>query len=157
MNGVNGAHDEGAHDEGAHDEEVGAGRSLGAPDLRAGGSSLRVDDLQWQRAYDRVSIERFVVEVNTERARLEAEIDEARARLRRARQVRVERRSDRDSELGDLALGAQRRLAEMERNQRELIETIQATAENEARRVLEAARTEAARIGSAVTRLGSDR
>lgn len=147
----------GAHDEGVHHEGVGARRSLDAPDVHAGGSTLRVDDLQWQPAYDRVSIERFVAEINTERARLEAEIAEARARLRRAQQTLEKRRSDRASELGDLALGAQRQLAEMERSQRELIEAIQATAENEARRVLEAARTEAARIGSAVTRLGADR
>jgi len=138
-------------------EEVGDRRPLAEPDLHGGGSSLRVEDLRWQLAYDRVSIERFVVEVNTERARLQAEIDDARARLRHAQQARVERQSDLASELGDLVLDAQRRLAEMERSQRELIDAIQATAEDEARRVLDAARTEAARIGSAVARLGPDR
>lgn len=120
-------------------------------------STLRLDELHWQTTYDRASIERFVTEVDAERARLKSEIDVARNRLGRAQQAQANHRSDLASQLGDLVMDAHRRLVEMERNHQQLIDTIWATAEEEAARILDAARAEAARLGTAADQLGVDR
>lgn len=120
-------------------------------------STVRLDDLHWQTTYDRASIERFVAEVDAERARLQSEIDQARSRLGRAQQAQASRRSDLASQLGDLVMDAHRRLVEMERNHQQLIDTIRATAEEEAARILDAARAAAARLGTAAEQLGADR
>lgn len=120
-------------------------------------STLRLDELHWQTTYDRASIERFVTEVDAERARLKSEIDVARNRLGRAQQAQANHRSDLASQLGDLVMDAHRRLVEMERNHQQLIDTIWATAEEEATRILDAARAEAARLGIAADQLGADR
>lgn len=114
-----------------------------------------LDDVQWEVAYDRDSVSRFLVEVEAERTRLLAEIAAARGRAARAEAQSAARRAAAQVELGELVLAAQAELAAMEREHQELAAGIRAAARAEATRVLEAARAEAAAIRGATASLSS--
>lgn len=102
-----------------------------------------LDDVAWQRSYDRASIERFKAEVSAERARLESEIDAARARITAAETAVADQQRE-AATLGALVLAAQRDLADMEDEHARLVSSIRAAADAEAARVVAAARAEAA-------------
>lgn len=115
----------------------------------------RSEDLHWQISYDRASVDRFVAEVEAERARLQAAIEEARARLRQARAEATARQAEAREELGALVLAAQQELEEIERHHRETLEVIQAAAVEEAARLLIRAREEVAAVRATAASLAA--
>ena len=102
--------------------------------------------VRWQRSYDRASVDRFVAEVEAQRGRLRAEIAAAQAAAHAAAARTGEARTSDD--LVSLVVDAQRQLDTMEREHQEMVSAIQATAEEEAERILTAARAEAEAVRS---------
>ena len=101
------------------------------------------DELQWRVSYDRESVDRFISEIEVERARLENEIRSARERIERARVGAADRRAQVDAELGALVIAAHKELEEIELQHREILEAI-AVGAQEAVALLSGAREEAA-------------
>lgn len=112
-----------------------------------------IENVTWQLSYDRESVDRFSAEVEKTRARLQAEIGAARERVAAAEAAIAAHRAEAQAQLGALVLAAHGELAEIEREQRQLMSTIRAAAEAEAARLLEAARTEAEKIRTAAASL----
>jgi hypothetical protein len=106
-------------------------------------------ELRWHRSYERAGIERFVAEVEAERARLRAELDAARAATAAAAARSVAGQAAAQASLGALVIETQRELEAMERAHQETIDGIRSAAAAEATRVLEAAHAEAAAVRSA--------
>lgn len=100
-------------------------------------------ELQWQVSYDRESVDRFVSEIEVERARLDGEIKSARERIERARAGAADRRARVEAELGALVIAAHRELEEIELQHREILDAI-AVGAQQAVAILSAAREEAA-------------
>jgi len=103
-----------------------------------------LENVTWKLSYDRASIDRFTTEMEEARASLQAQIDEARARVAAAEAAVAAYRTEAQTQLGAIVLAAHAELAEIEQDHRQLITTIRATAEAEATRLLAAARAEAA-------------
>lgn len=112
-------------------------------------------ELQWHVSYDRPSMERFVAEVEAERARLQKEIDVTKARLEQARAANVVRAATTQAAVGALVLAAQEDLAGIERQHQDVLETIRAAAVEEAARLLAAARAEADEVRNVATSLSA--
>lgn len=113
-----------------------------------------LDEVHWDLAYDRASIDRFTVEVEAERARLLAAIEEAQARAEAAKSGAATRHHSAQAQLGALVLAAQAELAQIEREHHEIVSAIRTNAEAEAARVLAAARAEAAAVRDAASSMG---
>jgi hypothetical protein len=126
------------------------GDAMGAP------HRLDLDALPWEQSYDRATLERFIAEVDAERARLRAEIEVAKARTRAARAGGSVRQAERHEALGALVLAAERELAELEAEHDLMVAEIQAAADAEAARILEAARAEVARRDASPDAEGPD-
>lgn len=120
-----------------------------AVDRPAPREALGPAELRWQRSYDRDGIERFVAEVEAERARLRAELDVARAATAAAAARSVAGQAAAQASLGAFVIETQRELEAMERAHQETIEGIRAAAAAEAARVLDAAHAEAAAVRAA--------
>jgi cell division septum initiation protein DivIVA len=104
------------------------------------------DALRWQRSYDRASVDRYLAEVAAQRARLQAQIEDALAQRDAARAAIAARDAAAQAELGAIVLATQNELDRIETSHREVVETIQRAAETEAARVLAAARLEVDRM-----------
>lgn len=117
---------------------------MSAPGLadRGGSPPTSPDDLRWQLSYDRASVERYLAEVEAERARLQGEIDRALARRDAAREEIAAREAAAQAELGALVLATQNELERIEAGHREVLDTIRRAAEAEGERVLAAAHRE---------------
>lgn len=113
------------------------------------------EELQWHVAYDQPSMERFVGEVEAERARLQKEIELTKARLERASAANVVRAATAQAAVGALVLAAQEDLAGIERRHQEVLETIRAAAVGEAARLLAAARAEADEVRNVATSMSA--
>lgn len=112
--------------------------------------AVGLDDLPWQLSYDRASVNRFVAEVEAERARLHEAIEAARARVQQAQAAATARQVEASEELGALVLAAQRELEEMERHHRLVLDAIAAAAEKEVARLLARAGEEAAAVRATI-------
>lgn len=108
-----------------------------------------LDEVRWELAYDRASIDRFAAQVEAERRRLLAEIEAAEARVSIAKSGIAARQAEERVELGSLVLLAQAELAQIEREHHEIVSAIRAAADVEVNRVLDAARAEAAAVRDA--------
>jgi hypothetical protein len=105
--------------------------------------STTPDDLRWQLSYDRSSVDRFLAEVEGERARLQADIRAARERVGASERAAAAREREGLAAIGALALAAREELTRIEAEHRAIITTIQDAAAIEAARVLAAAHREA--------------
>lgn len=112
--------------------------------------------VRWQSSYDKAEVERFLDEVKLERERLEHEIAAVERRIVIATTRAASREKDAQASLGALVLAAQHELAEIEREHAEIVAAIRASAEAEARRLLDAAQTEAAAMREAAASLASN-
>lgn len=112
------------------------------------------DEVHWDLAYDRASIDRFTGAVEAERARLLAAIEAAQERAVAATSGAAARHHSAQAQLGALVLAAQAELAQIEREHHEIVSAIRTAAEAEAARVLEAARAEAAVVRAAAASMG---
>lgn len=113
-------------------------------------------DIEWQDGYDRASVEQFFAEVEAERGRLTAEIADAQERLQRAQGALEARRLAGHADFTEIVAAAQRELAAVEEEHRELVAAIRKAAVDEAARVLAAARAEAAAVRAMVSTLHVD-
>lgn len=112
-------------------------------------------DVRWELSYDRASVARFTAEVDQEVARLEAEIEAARAHITAAASGVADRDVAGKAELGDLVLAAQKEVAGIEHEHHLLIALIREAAEAEATRQIAAARAEAEAIRDAARMMGA--
>lgn len=114
-----------------------AGTAGVVPDLGA---------LEWRRSYERSAIEKFALEVEVQRERLEAALDEAEARLAAAQAAVAERREAADKVISDLTAAARQELERVEAERDAAVAAIRVEAEEEASRLLDAARRAAASV-----------
>lgn len=110
---------------------------------------MTTDDVQWQRSYDRESVDRYFAEVATEKARLEAGIRMAEEEAAEAERRLAERRAYGEAELGALVLEVQAELERMNREHDEEVARLRAEARSEAERILAEARAQVADIEDA--------
>lgn len=101
------------------------------------------DALRWRLSYDRSSVERFLAEVEEERARLQAEIRTVRGRTEAQERALEAREQEALVAIGALALAARQELTRIEAEHRSIITTVQDAAAIESARVLAAAHREA--------------
>ncbi len=106
--------------------------------------SVTSAEVTWKPLYERAAVEKFLSDMEAERAHLAAEIEVAQAQRDAARRVRSTRELEAQAELGALVFTLERQMAELEDSHREVIATIRDAAEAEASRVLAAARREVA-------------
>lgn len=121
-----------------------------------GGSAVDPLDLEalgWRRTYERSAIEKFALEVDAERDRLRAAIDDAERRLTEAREAARESESSADRVIAELVAAARRELARIETERDEAVAAIGLEAEREAERILDEARRAAAVARDAVAAL----
>lgn len=100
------------------------------------------DDVRWQLSYDRASVDAFLAEVEIERARLQRDIEAARARTEASGRLVEGRGTDALAELGALVVAARTQLTRIEDEHAAIVETIRRASATEAARVLAAAHRE---------------
>lgn len=113
-------------------------------DLHDDGPTDGPAGISWFSSYDRESVERFLAEVDAEKARLLAAIEEAERRTVVAMTRAAATHKAAQASLGALVLAAQEEISALEREHEVLVERIRSTAEAEASRLLAAATEEAA-------------
>lgn len=109
-----------------------------------------VPHLHWQVSYDLASVDRYLAEIEAERASIERQMEHASERVQRAKKA-AERRAAAEAELGARILAAQEEFERIQQEQREAVDAIRAAAGAEADRVLAAAREEAEAMRAAAT------
>lgn len=112
-----------------------------------------LDGIEWRTSFDRASVERFAAEVAAERKRLEAAVAAAEARIADVERRRAERHERGEDELGALVLLTKGELDRIDQEHREAVAAIRREAEEEAARLLEAARVEAEKADAAAASL----
>lgn len=105
-------------------------------------------NVRWQTSYERSSVDQFLAAVDAERRHLEEEIEAAKARLRRVRELAAVHAAA-TAEITERLLRAQRELEVLEREHRRALDGIDAEASEVARRLMAAAREEAAAMRAA--------
>jgi cell division septum initiation protein DivIVA len=119
--------------------------------------AARPEDLDWQRAYDRASVDRFLEAVERERARLQEGIDAARDGLAAVQAARRASDETVKAEIGGLVFAAREELANLEAEHAKVVAIIRGAAETEATRVIAAAEREVEAIRASITSLtGAD-
>lgn len=106
-------------------------------------------DVEWQTSYDRESVDRFVAEIETEKARLTEEIAAAQAREASARERLATQQAYNEMQLGALVVSARTELDRIEKQHVDAVTAIRAEALEKAAEILGAARREASAVGDA--------
>ncbi len=120
-----------------------------APADAAAAAVPGLEGVEWQTTYDRASVDRYLADVEAERARLRADIEAAEARAASAR-ARTERQKAADeAQVGALVLATRAEIERIEREHKDAVDAIRSVALEKAARILEVARNEAASVNGA--------
>lgn len=118
--------------------------------------ALDLESLGWRRTYERSAIEKFALDLEAERDRLEAAIDDAERRMEEAQSALDERRQSLEQSIAALMGAARQELERLEAERDAAVAAIHAEAEQEAERLLDAARRAAASVEDARRALRPD-
>jgi flagellar biosynthesis chaperone FliJ len=118
--------------------------------------SFDLETLGWRRTYERSAIEKFALDIEAERDRLEAAIDDAEQRIEEAQSALDERRAAMEQSISELMGAARQELDRLEAERDAAVAAIHAEAEREAERLLDAARRAAASVEEARRALRPD-
>lgn len=110
---------------------------------------LDLESLGWRRTYERSAIEKFALDIEAERNRLEAAIDDAEHRMEEARSALDDRRASLEQSIAELMDAARQELERLEAERDAAVAAVHAAAEHEAERLLDAARRAAASVEEA--------
>lgn len=110
---------------------------------------LDLESLGWRRTYERSAIEKFALDIEAERDRLEAAIDDAERRVDEAQVALAERHAAIERSVAELMAAAREELERLESERDAAVAAIHAEAEREAQRLLDAARRAAASVEEA--------
>lgn len=91
----------------------------------------RTGDVEWQTSYDRATVERFLADAAAQRVQLERRLDEARARVDRARGALEQRDAARSAELAAMVAEAHRQLSALESEHRAAVEAVRSRARDD--------------------------
>ena len=106
----------------------------------AGSMPSNPADLRWSLSYDRVSVDRFLAEIEVQRGALQAQIERAVQAREVAEAAAARRHAAGRTDLGEQVVAAWGELDRLEAEHREIVTTIREAAEREATRVLAAAK-----------------
>lgn len=110
---------------------------------------IDLESLGWRRTYERSAIEKFALDIEAERDRLEAAIDDAEQRMAEAQSALDERRASMEQSVAELMGAARQELDRLEAERNAAVAAIHAEAEREAERLLDSARRAAASVEEA--------
>ena len=112
-------------------------------------------DLRWSLSYDRVSVDRFLADIEVQRGALQAEIERAVQAREIAEAAVAQRHAAGTTDLGERVVAAWGQLDRIEAEHREIVATIREAAEREAARVLTAAHREVAAMQESTATLAA--
>lgn len=134
---------------------VGGHKWAHGPKSRAAAEPARlVPHLQWQASYDLASVDRLVGWLESDRADLERQITQARARTEQARAAAAHRAAT-EVQLDARIAVRRRELDAIEQRHREVVDAIHAVAGNEAALLIAEARKEADAMRAAAAAAGT--
>jgi hypothetical protein len=145
--------DDASRSNGSGHAAPGAAPEVSGGDERADASAptpvAGLDEVEWHVSYDRESVDRFLAEVEEEKARLTAAIAAAEAREAEARERLATQKAYNEEQLGALVVSARTELDRVEKEHADAVAAIRAEALEKAARILESARREADAVGDA--------
>lgn len=121
----------------------------------AGSMPSNPADLRWSLSYDRVSVDRFLAEIEVQRGALQAQIERAVQAREVAEAAAARRHAAGRTDLGEQVVAAWGELDRLEAEHREIVTTIREAAEREATRVLAAAHREVAAMRESTATLAA--
>lgn len=126
--------------------------SSAPPSAPADGAAAAVPGLEgveWRTSYDRASVDRYLADVEAERARLRADIEAAEARAASARALAERHQAADEAQVGALVLATRAEIERIEREHKDAVDAIRSAALEKAARILEVARNDAASVNCA--------
>jgi cell division septum initiation protein DivIVA len=114
-----------------------------------------VDDVAWRPSYDRQSVDRYLADVETEKARLLEEIRLAEERVTAAQERGRASTTERDALLGALLLAARAEMERVDTEHRAGVAAIYAAAEEEAAGIRDRAQANATAVREVVASLAA--
>ena len=109
-----------------------------------------LEGVEWQTTYDRASVDRYLSDVEAERARLRADIEAAEARAASARALTERHQAADEARVGALVLATRAEIERIEREHKDAVDAIRSAALEKAARILEVARNDAASVNRAM-------
>ncbi len=108
-----------------------------------------LEAITWTRSYDRQSVDRFLAEIEAQRAGLLRDVERASARRDAALELVAGRTTAAAAALGAIVIARSSDVAKLEEEHQEVIATIRSAAETEAARILTVAEREVAAMHEA--------